>query len=76
MTGRVQRGTVPDEEIPPLTDAQWEAFGYETKDPCVICDFRGDNKIEPRFGYVTCRKHSIIPPAQMPARAAFNGERK
>lgn len=43
----------------------WENFGYPVKDPCVVCKKTGDNKLEPRFGYVICEEHHHIPPAEL-----------
>ena len=39
----------------------FETFGYTTNKPCEICASK-PAKVEPRFGYITCEKHSILTP--------------
>jgi hypothetical protein len=48
-----------------MTDKEWDNWGYPSDKPCCICGAVGDNKSEPRFGYVVCREHCVVPPAQI-----------
>lgn len=47
-----------------LTNRQWNVWGYKTDEPCDICGDTSDTKLEPRYGYVACRKHSHIKSAK------------
>lgn len=48
-----------------MTDKEWEAFGYPSKEPCAVCGKTGDNRSEPRFGYTVCREHAKTPPTEI-----------
>jgi len=47
---------------------RWETFGYNTESGCEICGDR-PAKIEPRFGYTTCREHSYLNPIRFQEEA-------
>jgi hypothetical protein len=40
----------------------WQCFGYDTDEPCEVCEKVGGNKAEPRYYYVVCEKHHNLPP--------------
>lgn len=44
----------------------WRDNGwYKTNAPCCVCGSKGNNGIEPRFGYVICEKHKELSPIQI-----------
>lgn len=44
-----------------MTDQEWNAFGYDSNQPCAVCG-NGPTKSEPRFGYSVCRQHAGMDP--------------
>jgi hypothetical protein len=46
-----------------INSNDWKNFGYDSNEPCDICG-NSDTKLEPRFGYATCREHADIPPVE------------
>lgn len=46
-------------------DKTYENFGYDTGEPCIVCQKKGDNKLESRFGYVVCEKHYKMSPVEI-----------
>ena len=45
-------------------EEQFELFGYESDEKCVVCESI-DTRSEPRFGYSVCIKHFEIPPVKL-----------
>lgn len=45
-----------------ITQEEWNKWGYDTDEICVICEDTINIKSEPRFNYCVCKKHSKIPP--------------
>lgn len=48
-----------------MNNKEWETFGYNSSEPCKVCGKYGDNKSEPRFGYVVCREHAEMSPVEI-----------
>ena len=48
-----------------MNNREWDTFGYSSSEPCKVCGRYGDNKSEPRFGYVVCREHAEMSPVEI-----------
>lgn len=51
--------------IMPMSAEEFERFGYDSQDSCIVCGTRENVKSEPRFGYSVCKYHANVKPTDV-----------
>jgi hypothetical protein len=59
-----------------VNDKAWEHFGEDSNEPCFVCGFIGESKVDSRYGVPVCQLHAGIKEKDIPnfieLRKTFN----